>query len=341
MFRQENYDLSQHNTFRMKVSCALYIRYDTLEELLSLDLDSLPQPIKHIGEGSNLLFTGDFPGTILQSNIKFIKYVDMGFDEVPIMVGSGVRFDELVANTTGNGLWGLENLSLIPGTCGAAAVQNIGAYGVEIGELISGVVCYDIQERKKVRFTVAECRYAYRDSFFKHQSDRYIITSLLIRLKRSYSPRLTYSGLAERFEGRTDLSPAEVREAVIAIRRDKLPDPEVLGSAGSFFRNPVVGVMQFSRLIDVAKSKFGPDVKVPHYVFGDGSVKIPAAWLIDSLGFKGTSVGGAAVYEKQPLVLVNASGEASPQDVLALEARIIQAVKSQYGIELNPEVEHI
>lgn len=341
MLRQENYDLSSHNTFRMKVKCACYVEYESLEELLGLDIDSLPKPIKHIGGGSNLLFTKDFPGTILHSKIQYIKYVDIGLDDVPVMVGSGVVFDDLVAQTCGHGLWGLENLSLIPGEVGAAAVQNIGAYGVEIADVISGVVCYDLQERKKIKFSVQECKYAYRDSFFKHQRDRYIVTSLLIRLSRKYKPSLSYAGLSERFASRCDLTPMEVREAVISIRNSKLPAVEQIGSAGSFFRNPIISALQFASLIDRFKEKFGPEVKVQHFVLPSGSVKVPAAFLIDSLGFKGKSVGGAAVYDKQPLVLVNASGDALPQDIIALEQSIIDAVKSEYGIELVPEVEHL
>ena len=341
MFRQENYDLSAHNTFRMKVRCACFIEYESLEELLSLDLSELPQPVKHIGEGSNLLFTGDFPGTILHSNIEFIKYVDMGFDEVPVMVGAGVHFDDLVAQTCRHGLWGLENLSLIPGEAGAAVVQNIGAYGVEIGDLVSGVVCYDTLERKKVRFSAADCAYAYRDSFFKHQNDRYIVTSVLLRLSRAYKPTLTYKGISERFAGRTDLTPMEVREAIIAIRRDKLPDPDLIGSAGSFFKNPVIDTLCFSSLIDRARARLGPDVQIPHYLLPGGFVKVPAAWLIDSLGLKGAREGGAGLYEKQPLVMVNSDGNASPGDILALESRIVSEVADNWGITLYPEVEHL
>ena len=152
MKRIENYDLSNHNTFGMKVKCALYIEYESVSELMSLDLKALPQPVFHIGAGSNLLFKGDFPGTVLHSGIKFIKYVDMGLDEVLLTVGSGVVFDDFIANVAGNGLWGPENLSLIPGEVGAAAVQNIGAYGVEAKDIISGVVCLDTNDWSKTVF---------------------------------------------------------------------------------------------------------------------------------------------------------------------------------------------
>ena len=183
---QLNYDLGAQNTFRMKVSCACYVEYENVKELEGLNFDRLPKPLLHIGEGSNLLFTGDFPGTVLHSNIEFIKYIDMGFDDVPVMVGAGVEWDHFVAETCRHGLWGAENLSLIPGEVGAAAVQNIGAYGVEVKDIISGVVAFDLQERKKVKFSREECRYGYRDSLFKQPGSkgRYVVTSVLLRLSR-------------------------------------------------------------------------------------------------------------------------------------------------------------
>ena len=334
MKRIENYDLSTQNTFRMKVKAALYIEYDSVEELQSLDLKALPQPVFHMGAGSNLLFTKDFPGTILHSNIKFIKYVDMGLDEVLLTVGSGVVFDDLIANVAGNGLWGMENLSLIPGEVGAAAVQNIGAYGVEAKDVISGVVCLDTKDWTKTVFKVGECAYGYRDSRFKHERGRYIITSVLFRVTRKYSPKLDYGGVRAALEGRDlqALTPMDVREAIIGIRNAKLPDPAQIGSAGSFFKNPVITKEHFERFATPY---------TPHYDLPDGTVKVPAAWLIDQCGFRGKVLGGAQVYEKQPLVIVNASGSASPEDVLTLENQIIASVQKQYDITLHPEVDHI
>ncbi len=329
------YDLGPLNTFRMKVRCECFVEYESVKELEGLNFDRLPRPLLHMGEGSNLLFTKDFPGTVLHSNIEYIKYMDMGLDDVPVIVGAGVNFDSFVSETCRHGLWGAENLSLIPGEVGAAAVQNIGAYGVEIKDIISGVVCFDLKERKRVKFTASDCRYGYRSSMFKESENkgRYIVTSVLFRLSRKRRPRLEYKGIAEALEGREPQTPQEVREAVIRIRRAKLPDPEETGSAGSFFKNPVVSAAEFERI--------SPDGTAPHYRLPDGSVKIPAAWLIDSCGLKGAEQGGAAVYEKQPLVIVNRSGEASPEDVLALERRIIDGVRERFGIELHPEVEHI
>ena len=342
MKRIENYDLGAHNTFGMKVKAALYIEYDSVDELMSLDYKSLPQPIFHIGAGSNLLFTKDFPGTVLHSNIKYIKYVDMGLDEVLLTVGSGVVFDDFIANVAGNGLWGPENLSLIPGEVGAAAVQNIGAYGVEAKDIISGVVCLDTKDWTKTVFKVGECGYGYRDSRFKHERGRYIITSVLFRVTRKYSPKLDYGGVRNALEGYdlNVLKPTDIREAIIRIRNAKLPDPAEIGSAGSFFKNPVISREHFERILN-AECPQGTHADIPHYDLPDGTVKVPAAWLIDQCGFRGKKLGGAQVYEKQPLVIVNASGSASPEDVLALENEIIAKVKEKYDIVLHPEVDHI
>ena len=346
MIKKENFNLKAHNTFGMDVYCAVYIQYSSVNELESIDFDSLPKPVKHIGGGSNLLFTRDFPGTILHSDIKTVKYVDMGLEEVPVMVGSGVVVDDFIAETCGYGLWGMENLSLIPGEMGAAAVQNIGAYGVEFKDVVSGVVCYDLKEHRKVKFSAQECEYAYRDSMFKHAGGRYVITSLLLRLSRAYKPRLEYKGVREALglgpdDNPSDLTPSQVREAIIGVRNSKLPDPAQTGSAGSFFMNPIVSPLQFAHIIDVARAEWGPDVKVPHFILEGGFVKVPAAWLIDRCGLKGMSEGGAAVYEKQPLVIVNATGTATSADVLAVERRVISSVEQKFGVTLRPEVEHI
>jgi len=348
MKRIENYDLSSHNTFRMKVKAALYIEYDSVEELQSLDYKNLPRPIMHIGAGSNLLFTKDFPGTVLHSNVQFLKFVDMGLDEVLVTVGAGVVFDDFVARMCKEGLWGAENLSLIPGEVGASAVQNIGAYGVEAKDIIAGVICLDTKDWSKTLFKVHECAYGYRDSMFKHQKGRYIITSVLFRVTRKYSPKLDYGGVRKALEGRDlqTLTPMDVRNAIIDIRNAKLPDPAVLGSAGSFFKNPVIPREHFEKIVALtaaatASQQTDSAATVPHYDLPNDMVKVPAAWLIDQCGFRGKMIGGAKVYEKQPLVIVNESGSAAPEEVIALEQSIIAKVYDTYGIELHPEVEHV
>ncbi len=335
--RLDNYDLSSHNTFRMKVSCAAYIEYDTIEDLKSLYFDSLPQPVISLGEGSNVLFTKDFfPGTVLHSRVRYIKYFDVGADTIPIAVGGGVIWDELVAKTCADGLWGLENLSLIPGTVAGAAVQNVGAYGAEAGDAIAGVTCYDIKDRCKTAFKRPDCEYGYRDSIFKRPENRgrYIITGVLFRVSRVPKPRVDYGSLKTVFAGKTPSSSQEVRDEVIRIRKEKLPDTSEIGSAGSFFKNPILSPMQFACLA----SQYD---KLPHYVMDGGFVKVPAAWMIEQCGLKGVSVGGAAVYGKQPLVIVNQSGTATSADVLALEEEIKTKVKERFDIDLQAEVEHI
>ena len=352
MKRIENYDLSAHNTFGMKVRCALYIEYESVEELQKLPWKELPQPIMHIGAGSNLLFTGDFPGTVLHSAVKYMKFVDMGLDDVLMTVGAGVVFDDFVARACEVGLWGAENLSRIPGEVGASAVQNIGAYGVEAKDIIAGVVCLDTTDWSKTIFKTPELAYGYRDSMFKHNKGRYIVTSVLFRLTRKHSPKLEYGGvraaLEEKWPGIATavLTPQMVRDAIIGIRRAKLPDPAEKGSAGSFFKNPVIPRGHYERIVDIANSRrpeeqAGEPVAVPHYDLPDGTVKVPAAWMIDSLGFRGAVSGGAKVYEKQPLVIVNETGSATPGDIISLEQSIITKVKEVYGVELHPEVEHV
>ena len=371
MKRIENYDLSGHNTFGMKVRCALYIEYDTVEELQNLKWKELPQPIMHIGAGSNLLFTGDFPGTVLHSAVKYMKFVDMGLDEVLMTVGAGVVFDDFVARCCEVGLWGAENLSLIPGEVGASAVQNIGAYGVEAKDIIAGVVCLDTTDWSKTIFKTPELAYGYRDSMFKHCKGRYIVTSVLFKLTRKYSPKLDYGGVRAALEaqypgitaaaaasavanGAPVLTPQMVRDAIIGIRRTKLPDPAEKGSAGSFFKNPVIPREHFERIeaiaadraaaagsVEAAAGSVEAAPSVPHFDLPDGTVKVPAAWLIDSLGFRGAVRGGAKVYDKQPLVIVNESGTASPEEIMALEQEIITKVWETYDIELHPEVEHV
>lgn len=332
MIRIENFDLSSRNTFRMKVSCALYIEYENIDELKSIDFASLPQPVISVGEGANILFTGDFPGTVLHSAISYIKYFDMGSDTVPVAVGAGVKWDDLVAKTCADGLWGLENLSGIPGSVGASAVQNVGAYGVEAGDLIAGVTCYDTVTGEKIALKTPDCRFGYRDSAFKNPSikGRYIITGVLFRLYREPRPKLDYKGLQDLKPS----SPMDVREAVLSIRGAKLPDPSEIGSAGSFFKNPVVSAAQFAVIAKDYES-------VPHFVLDGGFIKVPAAWMIEQCGFKGAVCGGAEVYANQPLVIINATGDATPQDVLELEGRIIEGVRTRFGVELAPEVVHI
>lgn len=363
---RHNKDISRLNTFGMKVKAACYIEYSKPLDLQKISWDELPQPVLPVGSGSNLLFTSDFKGTVLHSEYKDIEILEERStrDEVYVRAGSGVVFDRLCHWAAGKGLWGIENLSGIPGTVGASAVQNVGAYGVEAGDVIDTVYCYDIQSGEFVSFSAEQCQFAYRDSFFKHNRGRYIVAEVVFRLSAVFSPQLEYGHLREAVERNIEfvstvsmpypqlesltpatnpgvMTPMLVRDTVRIIREEKLPDPAKVGSAGSFFKNPVVSADKFSEICATACEKQGPGTKVPHYDLADGTVKVPAAWMIEFCGFKGRSKGGAAVWEKQPLVIVNASGKALPQDILELEREIIEKIRLTFGVELHPEVDHI
>ena len=369
-------DLTKMNTFGMKVKARCFIEYDSVADLVDIEFDELARPVLHIGGGSNLLFTDDFKGTILHSKINFIEILDecqcipetpsqlpLGPSPYPgvgkcllhtngtssegtvlVSVGAGVVFDDFCAWAAKEGLWGVENLSYIPGEVGASAVQNIGAYGVEVKDVIKTVYCYDTVEEEFVSFDVEECEYGYRDSIFKDPEikGRYIVTHVVFALSRTPQPRLEYGHLKAAVESAgPELTPMSIRKVIIKIRKEKLPEPSVMGSAGSFFKNPVISAEHFARIEATAKAEQGPDCKVPHYNLPDGTVKVPAAWLIEQCGWKGRRSGGAAVYDKQPLVIVNYTGDAYPEEIIGLERRIIASVKSKFDIDLHPEVEHI
>ena len=349
----------------MKVSCRLYVEITEPEDLLTLDFDTLPQPLFVMGGGSNLLFTGDFPGTVLHLCNKGISVLPGEMEDgrsgsamteavIPgltgnllVRVGAGVVFDDFCAWAAQEGLWGPENLSLIPGEVGASAVQNIGAYGVEAKDIIDTVHAFDRTTPTFVDIPGLECGYGYRTSLFKTSwKGRYLITSVTFRLSTFPQPKLDYGGVRKAIEKRvsdpipSSLTPQIIRDTIIGIRREKLPDPEEIGSAGSFFCNPVIERNHFERIVAMTKEENGPEYEVPHYDVGE-KVKVPAAWMIDQCGFKGMRLGGAQVYPKQPLVIVNATGSATPEEIVALERRVIDTIREKYGVELHPEVEHV
>jgi UDP-N-acetylmuramate dehydrogenase len=328
----ENYDLSHANTFGMKVKCRKFVTYNSVQGLCSALAHVSDEHFIHIGAGSNLLFTGDYDGTVLHSEIKSTEIVAETDAEVIVRVGSGITFDNFIAGVCACSLWGVENLSGIPGEVGASAVQNIGAYGVEAKDVIVSVDCIETATRKPVSFSNAECKYAYRDSMFKHCKNRYIVTHVTFRLSKNAAPRLDYGNLSSALEG--NVTPEQVRNAVIDIRDKKLPRTTEYGSAGSFFKNPIVD----RGTLDKAKAMSQRD-DVPFYVV-DNMFKIPAAWLIEQCGWKGKTFGDAAVWHLQPLVLVN-NGNATANDILTLERSIIQSVKTRFGLTLQPEVEHV
>ena len=331
MMQYENCSLKPFHTFGMDVRARKVVEYHTVDELRKVLSEYSGQPMLPVGQGSNLLFTRDYDGIVLVSRMARARALGETKEDVLIEADGGLILDELIAQLCDMNLCGLENLSGIPGTVGASAVQNVGAYGVEAKDVIQSVRAIRIATGEERVFTPAECRFGYRDSVFKNElRGQYIIIAVTYRLTHDGPFSLDYGNLASAIKGEPTVQ--KIREAVLAIRAEKLPDVHRLGSAGSFFKNPVVTSAKFEEL-----HKRYP--KMPYFPQEEG-VKIPAAWLIDTLGWKGKKQGGAQVYEKQPLVLVN-TGTAVPEDVMRLAAAITESVKEQFDIEIYPEVNYI
>ena len=332
-----DYSLKSRHTFGMDVQTALFIEYATKEELKEILQNQQLEEGRwlHIGGGSNLLFMGDYPGTILHSSIKGYEVLSEDAEEVVVRVGAGEVWDDFVAYTVAQGWYGAENLSWIPGEVGASAVQNIGAYGVEAKDLIVNVETIEVATGEERIFSNAECAYAYRESIFKLSlKGQYIVTHVSYRLKKTSSYHLDYGNVrAELAKANFDLTLANVRQVIIDIRQAKLPDPNVQGNAGSFFMNPIVPRAHFEAL-----QKVYP--QIPHYEVDADRVKIPAAWMIDQCGWKGKRLGNAGVHDKQALVLVNCGG-ATGAEVVCLSEEIQQSVFKMFGIQIYPEVNFI
>ena len=336
-----NYNLLNHNTFGIDANCRRFIEFSTVGELQAVckRLTDADQPLLLLGGGSNLLLTGDFDGTVLHSAIKGIEKVVEEGNSVLVRAGSGETWDDFVAFCVENAWFGAENLSLIPGEVGASAVQNIGAYGVEAKDIIECVEAVEIATGRRVTFENDEIGYSYRQSRFKQNwKNRFVITHVIYRLSTEFVPQLDYGNLRQRLSSDLKASPtgrglegaSSVRQAVIDIRREKLPDPKILGNGGSFFVNPIVPVEKYRELA----VKYP---EMPHYEVDSAHVKIPAGWLIEQCAWKGRSLGRAGVYEKQALVLVNLGG-ATGQEIIDLCRQIQHDVKQKFGIEIKPEV---
>lgn len=333
---EENYSLEKHNTFHLPVKTRWFMEYASEEELGRILRDEYFQECLslHIGGGSNLLFINDFNGIILHSQIKGITVVEETADSVLLRVGAAEKWDDVVAYAVAQNWGGIENLSLIPGEVGAAAVQNIGAYGAEIKDVIETVETYNQLSFEKRVFTKEECQYGYRNSYFKNEhNDPHIVTYITLRLSKHPQLSIQYGNLKEALASCSELTLQAVRDAVISIRRQKLPDPEELGNAGSFFMNPVIPVAQFEQL----KKQYPT---IPSYPAGERLIKVPAGWLIEQCGFKGKSHGQVGVYEKQALVLVNL-GDARGHEIALVAESIRTAVKDTFGIEIIPEVKYV
>ncbi|TCO09348.1 UDP-N-acetylmuramate dehydrogenase [Natronoflexus pectinivorans] len=329
-----NFSLKHLNTFGIDASADRYIFYTSEDELKHIiDSDQIRDvPILILGGGSNLLFVSNFNGVVLHSGIQGIEKIQENNQEVIIKVGAGVVWDHLVNWSVENGFYGLENLSIIPGNVGAAPVQNIGAYGVEVKDVIEKVEGLYLNDASHFVIPGNECQFDYRQSIFKTSlKGEVVITNVYFRLKKQPGFILDYGSLVDEVNKLGETTLENVRQAVIKIRQSKLPDPEEFGNAGSFFKNPVISFTQFLNL-----QKSFPEI--PHFILGKNSlVKIPAGWLIEKCGWKGKSIGNAGVHHKQALVLVNL-GNASGNEIVELAERIENDVFYAFSIKLEREV---
>lgn len=332
----EQASLLPYNTFNIDAKAAILVEYDSvpdLQQVLQLDVVQ-KQKMLHVGSGSNLLFMADFTGVILHSQIRFINQVGETDDSVLVEAGGGVVWDDFVAFCVENGWGGVENLSLIPGEVGASAVQNIGAYGVEVKDVIETVYTVEIATGKTRIFTKVDCRYGYRESIFKGElKGQYIVTSVVFRLEKKPVFKLGYQHLEDEVRKNGELTLPNIRNTIIAVRESKLPDPKVLGNAGSFFMNPVVPKAVFADL----QAQYP---QMPHYYVSEVEEKIPAGWLIDQCGWKGKCIGNAGVHKNQALVLVNTGG-ATGAEIVHLAEEVQRSVNEKFGIVLQPEVNYI
>jgi UDP-N-acetylmuramate dehydrogenase len=328
----ENAQLGTRNTLRVNARARLLAEIRDASKLPELlNFPAVRQgKLLVLGEGSNMLFTGDFDGTVLAMATRGVQ-VEQDGDIARIAVAAGERWDDFVRWTLGQGFAGLENLILIPGTVGAAPIQNIGAYGTEVAEFVESVEAWDTQAQRVAILDRTACSFAYRDSVFKHLPGRYIVTAVRFALPRSRELRLDYAGIREELArmGVDKPAPFHVAEAVVHLRTKKLPDPAVIGNAGSFFKNPIVD------------ASLGEAVKREHpelvsWIGADGRWKLSAAWLIEQSGFKGERDGDAGISNRHALVLVN-HGRASGAELWAFAQKVIEGVRAKFGVALEPE----
>ncbi len=327
---QKDFALTALNTFGLAARASHYLRVDDPAQLQAVredaQLASLPRLV--LGGGSNLVLAHDFEGLVLHMAARGIRFEDRG-DFVLATAAAGENWHGFVQATLAQGLGGLENLSLIPGSVGASPIQNIGAYGVEVKDCFHSLRLFDMASGQMRTLSHAECRFGYRDSIFKHGLRDAVILEVSFALPKRWQARLQYAELANELKGVEALSPRRVAEAVVAIRTRKLPDPAQIGNAGSFFKNPVVSASKRQALAE----KFPNLVS---YAQPDGSAKLAAGWMIDQCGWKGRNLGRAGAYEKQALVLVNRGG-ASGDEVLQLARAIQDDVRARFGVELEME----
>ena len=323
--------LRTRNSFGVDQQAARLVEFETPEDLRTLFAAGIPEKWTVLAGGNNILFTRDYDGVLLTPVARGITLLSDDGDEVRVRADAGVEWDDLVEWAVGRGLWGIENLSLIPGKAGAAPVQNIGAYGCEAKDAIRRVEMYCVETGAMLTLDAAHCGFGYRESVFKHDlKGRVIITAVEIALTHTPRPRLGYGDVEREVETRGGATLRNIREAVCAIRRSKLPDTAVLGNAGSFFKNPVVEAAVAERL----RTDYPA---LPLYPAAEGRMKLAAGWLIEQAGMKGHREGCVGVHDRQALVLVN-YGDATGGEVLALAHKVQEAVRAKFGVEIAAEV---
>lgn len=330
-----SYQLQPHNTFAIASQASFFIEVESKEDAQLLHHDEFFRtlPFLILGGGSNMLFVGDFKGAVLHYSSSGYEVIEDTPTHQVWRVQGGTNWHDLVMKAASNELWGIENLALIPGEVGASAVQNIGAYGAEVSQVIQAVHTIDLISGKEIIWKTEEIHYDYRYSIFKQPEMRHLMVYAVdIRLSKKPTPNLSYAGL-QALQEAPALTPLVIAEEVIRIREEKLPDPQDLPNAGSFFMNPIVDGHTFLALLDQYPS-------MPHYVISEQQFKIPAAWLIEQVGLKGVRDGNVGTYPKQPLVIVN-YGTTIGRDIVTFSERIQDAVMQKFGIELHPEVRFI
>lgn len=333
MLLVENHPLDALNTFGIAASARFYVEAETEEECSAVLQSELADryPVVILGGGSNVIFAGDLDALVIRPCLRGIRLLEEQGDTVIIEAMAGEVWHEFVRHCLQQGWYGLENLSLIPGSVGAAPIQNIGAYGVEITDVFHSLTAINIETGEACEFAHEDCRFAYRDSVFKQEArDRFLITRVRFRLSRQPSLYMAYGDIRNELaaEGIADPTPLQLSDAIIAIRQRKLPNPAVLGNAGSFFKNPVISHAQF----DAVKAAFPDVVAYPQ----EQGVKLAAGWLIEQTGWKGRALGPVGAYEKQALVLVNLGG-ACGADVLKVARAIQSDVNRRFGVDLEME----
>lgn len=336
-FVEREADLSRRNTLALPGRAALYARITATEQLTALTNCYAPgdRPCFVLGGGSNLVLTKDFDGLVLHMAIPGRELAGEDTDAWYVRAGAGESWHDFVLWTLAQGWPGLENLSLIPGTVGAAPIQNIGAYGLEAGERLHALTAFDLQTGRSQRFDPAACRFGYRDSVFKqegwHLDGRFVITDVTFRLPKRWQPLIGYADIARELSSINTVDPTarQIADAVIAVRQRKLPDPGQLPNTGSFFQNPLVDAATGRQLLARYPT-------LPHYPQADGRMKLAAGWLIEQTGWKGRNLGPVGMYEQQALVLVNRGG-ATGADVRTLMQAVQHDVRETFGVELAPE----